>query len=181
MDATRLLMVRLPSITMEVCCTLRGSSMVMRSISLISTRTDRVWKSLWYTKSGLMVLIVGMPVLARFSTARWIEMIPGRGVAADIDGRHRGFEMWSLDSKEVRDCHGKVIADDPSQMPAMNFRIYWDGDLQDELLANGRRPHFAPYLQKWNGKKAVPLPLSNGKHLSEMGHSVSNNWTKSYA
>lgn len=102
----------------------------------------------------------------------------GRGVAADIDGRHRGFEMWSLDSKEVRDCHGKVIADDPSQMPAMNFRIYWDGDLQDELLANGRRPHFAPYLQKWNGKKAVPLPLSNGKHLSDMGHSVSNNWTK---
>lgn len=65
----------------------------------------------------------------------------GRGVAADIDGRHRGFEMWSLDSKEVRNCHGKVIADDPSQMPAMNFRIYWDGDLQDELLANGRRPH----------------------------------------
>lgn len=102
----------------------------------------------------------------------------GRGVAADIDGRHRGFEMWSLDSKEVRDCHGKVIADDPSQMPAMNFRIYWDGDLQDELLANGRRPHFAPYLQKWNGKKAVSLPLSNGKHLSEMGHSASNNWTK---
>lgn len=102
----------------------------------------------------------------------------GRGVAADIDGRHRGFEMWSLDSKEVRDCHGKVIADDPSQMPAMNFRIYWDGDLQDELLANGRRPHFAPYLQKWNGKKAVPLPLSNGKYLCEMGHSVSNNWTK---
>ena len=102
----------------------------------------------------------------------------GRGVAADIDGRHRGFEMWSLDSKEVRDCHGKVIADDPSQMPAMNFRIYWDGDLQDELLANSRRPHFAPYLQKWNGKKAVPLPLSNGKHLCEMGHSVSNNWTK---
>ena len=102
----------------------------------------------------------------------------GRGVAADIDGRYRGFEMWSLDSKEVRDCHGKVIVDDPSQMPAMNFRIYWDGDLQDELLANGRRPHFAPYLQKWNGKKAVPLPLSNGKHLSDMGHSVSNNWTK---
>ena len=102
----------------------------------------------------------------------------GRGVAADIDGRHRGFEMWSLDRREVRDCHGNVIADDPSQMPAMNFRIYWDGDLQDELLANGRRPHFAPYLQKWNGKKAVPLPLSNGKHLSDMGHSVSNNWTK---
>ena len=39
----------------------------------------------------------------------------GRGVAADIDGHHRGFEMWSLDRREVRDCHGKVIADDPSR------------------------------------------------------------------
>ena len=63
-------------------------------------------------------------------------------------------------------------------MPAMNFRIYWDGDLQDELLANGRAPHFPPYLQKWNGKEAVALPLSNGKQLFEMGHSVSCNWTK---
>lgn len=28
----------------------------------------------------------------------------------------------------------------------MNFRIYWDGDLQDEP-ANGRSPHFPPYLE----------------------------------
>lgn len=47
----------------------------------------------------------------------------------------------------------------------MNFRIYWDGDLQDELLANGRAPHFPPYIQKWNGKEAVALPLSNDKQL----------------
>ena len=65
-----------------------------------------------------------------------------------------------------------------SRMPAMNFRIYWDGDLQDELLANGRAPHFPPYLQKWNGKEAVALPLSNGKQLFEMGNSVSCNWSK---
>ena len=65
-----------------------------------------------------------------------------------------------------------------SPMPAMNFRIYWDGDLQEELLANGRAPHFPPYIQKWNGKEAVALPLSNGKQLFEMGHSVSCNWSK---
>lgn len=65
-----------------------------------------------------------------------------------------------------------------SPMPAMNFRIYWDGDLQEELLANSRPPHFPPYLQKWNGKEAVALPLSNGKQLFEMGHSVSCNWSK---
>lgn len=134
----------------------------------------------------------------------------GRGLAADIDANHRGYEMWSSDNPEVRDCKGNVIVEvkdawkkrsgekkkkqAPQQgdwnsnekttfravspMPAMNFRIYWDGDLQDELLANGRAPHFPPYIQKWNGKEAVALPLSNGKQLFEMGHSVSCNWTK---
>ena len=134
----------------------------------------------------------------------------GRGLAADIDANHRGYEMWSSDKPEVRDCKGNVIVEAKdawkkrsgekkkkqapqqgdwnsnekttfravSPMPAMNFRIYWDGDLQDELLANGRAPHFPPYLQKWNGKEAVALPLSNGKQLFEMGHSVSCNWTK---
>ena len=134
----------------------------------------------------------------------------GRGLAADIDANHRGYEMWSSDNPEVRDCKGNVIVEAKdawkkrsgekkkkqapqqgdwnsnekttfravSPMPAMNFRIYWDGDLQDELLANGRAPHFPPYLQKWNGKEAVALPLSNGKQLFEMGHSVSCNWTK---
>lgn len=134
----------------------------------------------------------------------------GRGLAADIDANHRGYEMWSSDKPEVRDCKGNVIVEAKdawkkrsgekkkkqapqqgdwnsnekttfravSPMPAMNFRIYWDGDLQDELLANGRAPHFPPYIQKWNGKEAVALPLSNGKQLFEMGHSVSCNWTK---
>jgi len=115
----------------------------------------------------------------------------GRGIAADIDANHRGCELWSLDTPGVRDIKGNLITDsvvqagkyrNPSKSgakwPAMNFRIYWDGDLQDELLANGRPPHFPPYLQKWNGKEAVPLPLSNGKQLYEMGHSVSCNWSK---
>lgn len=134
----------------------------------------------------------------------------GRGLAADIDANHRGYEMWSSDKPEVRDCKGNVVIEAKdawkkrsgekkkkqapqqgdwnsnekttfravSPMPAMNFRIYWDGDLQDELLANGRAPHFPPYIQKWNGKEAVALPLSNGKQLFEMGHSVSCNWTK---
>ena len=127
----------------------------------------------------------------------------GRGLAADIDANHRGAELWSSDQPVVKDIQGKVIADakkdkrppmspmnkewninekktfkSVSHMPAMNFRIYWDGDLQEELLANSRPPHFPPYIQKWNGKEAVALPLSNGKQLFEMGHSVSCNWSK---
>lgn len=126
----------------------------------------------------------------------------GRGVAADIDAQHRGYEYWCSDAPVVRDIKGKSVSAESSlssqknsdadlfrsnektsfkavsRMPAMNFRIYWDGDLQDELLANGRPPHFPPYLQKWNGSEAVALPLSNGKQLYEMGNSVSCNWSK---
>lgn len=99
----------------------------------------------------------------------------GRGIAADIDASHRGMEFWCSSSGVIHDINGDSIAHGRA---AMNFRIYWDGDLQDELLANGQPPHFPPYIQKWNGKKFVPLPLSNGKQLYEMGHSVSCNWSK---
>ncbi len=100
----------------------------------------------------------------------------GRGLAADIDGRYRGFEFWHIFKQTVRNIKGEIISE---QNPAINYRIYWDGDLQDELLANRiERPYFPSYLQKWDGEKAVPLPLSNGKQLYEMGHSASCNWTK---
>ena len=100
----------------------------------------------------------------------------GRGMCADIDANHRGCEMWHICNREVKDIHGNVIA---NTMPPMNFRIYWDGDLQEELLGNLRKhQHFAPCLMKWNGKEAVPLPLGNGKMLYEMGNSGSCNWSK---
>lgn len=100
----------------------------------------------------------------------------GRGLAADIDASHRGCEFWTIDGNEVHAVHGDTIA--RASMP-VNFRIYWDGDLQDELVANGNRPaRFVPFLAKWTGKQAEPLPLSNGKHLYEMGHSASCNWSK---
>jgi rhamnogalacturonan endolyase len=100
----------------------------------------------------------------------------GRGVAADIDGNHRGFEFWHIFNRAVRDIKGNVIS---QNLPSINFRIYWDGDLQDELLANrGQRPYFPSFIEKWDGEKAVPLPLSNGKQLYEVGTSASCNWTK---
>lgn len=100
----------------------------------------------------------------------------GRGLAADIDERYRGFEFWHSHHRAVRNIKGEAISE---HRPSINFRIYWDGDLQDEMLANRHeRPHFPSFIEKWDGEKAVPLPLSNGKQLYEMGHSVSNNWTK---
>lgn len=71
----------------------------------------------------------------------------GRGLAADIDPNHRGFEMWSSLKEGVYDCKGNKISD---KKPSINFRIYWDGDLQDELL-NGAR------IDKWTGDGTVNL------------------------
>ncbi len=65
----------------------------------------------------------------------------GRGIAADIDANHRGFEMWSSANTNVYNVKGEVIS---TNRPSYNFRIYWDGDLQDELLDGTK-------LDKWTG------------------------------
>lgn len=62
----------------------------------------------------------------------------GRGVSADIDPAHRGSEMWCSASKTIYDIKGNVIKETEGWTP-QNFRIYWDGDLQDELVGNGGR------------------------------------------
>ena len=69
----------------------------------------------------------------------------GRGLAADIDADNRGFEMWSSISDGVKNVKGKKIS---GNKPSVNFRIYFDGDLQDEL--------FDGAIDKWDtkGKKA---------------------------
>ncbi|MFT3753265.1 MAG: autotransporter-associated beta strand repeat-containing protein [Paludibacter sp.] len=55
----------------------------------------------------------------------------GRGLAANVSTATRGFEMWSASGPGISDCKGNTIS---TSSPSMNFRIYWDGDLQDELL-----------------------------------------------
>lgn len=56
----------------------------------------------------------------------------GRGIAADICPDNEGYEMWCSSDRSPRSAAtGKIVN---SKNPSMNFRIYWDGDLQDELL-----------------------------------------------
>ena len=69
------------------------------------------------------------------------QMDVGRGLAADIDPRYRGFEFWSAASDTVYNIKGQPVS---THKPSVNFRIYWDGDLQDELLDGTR-------IDKWNG------------------------------
>lgn len=63
----------------------------------------------------------------------------GRGIVADINDRYTGHEVWPgshFESDGTRrdvtfDCKGNVIAE---KRASSNFRIYWDGDLLDELF-----------------------------------------------
>lgn len=90
----------------------------------------------------------------------------GRGIAADVDSTSRGFEMWSSVSGGIRSISGKAIN---STRPSVNFRIYWDGDLQDELLDGTT-------ITKWNSSaKKIETIFKAG----EVNGSASNNGTKS--
>lgn len=99
----------------------------------------------------------------------------GRGMAADIDPDYRGYEMWSTASNIVYNCKGDSIS---GSTPSMDFRIYWDGDLQDELLGDVSYQNL-PYLEKWNtATKEIEHYLLNGKELYSYGSSRTCNYTK---
>jgi rhamnogalacturonan endolyase len=60
----------------------------------------------------------------------------GRCMAADINPRNPGLEMWSSASGGVCNVRGEVI-DSTARIP-INFGIWWDGDLCRELLDHER-------------------------------------------
>ena len=56
----------------------------------------------------------------------------GRGMAAAFDAKTRGSLFWSANDGKPRSAvTGNVVYNSGG---SQNFRIYWDGDLQDELL-----------------------------------------------
>ena len=68
----------------------------------------------------------------------------GRGVAGDVDSNSRGHELWSAANWNTYTAKGAIWKAD--KRPAYNFRIYWDGDLLDELLDNTT-------ISKWDHAK----------------------------
>jgi rhamnogalacturonan endolyase len=76
----------------------------------------------------------------------------GRGLAADIDSNYPGFEMWSTGGTGTYSCKGVQIS---TSKPSTNFRVYWDGDLQDELLDGVK-------ITKWTGSGTTTLLTGSG-------------------
>jgi len=95
----------------------------------------------------------------------------GRGLAADIDATHPGYEMWSAAVAGNWTDSGVQIS---TSKPSMNFRIYWNGDLQDELLdAIGSAP--SPMkIDSWTGGRLVSSDTRYGSYTG-----IGNNSTKS--
>lgn len=80
----------------------------------------------------------------------------GRGVSADIDPNYPGNESWAA---------GKLVASDGSVIStnfsiSTNFRIYWDGDLGEEVQDGN-------HIDKWvSDKKMTTLLMTNKDYVS---------------
>lgn len=93
-----------------------------------------------------------------------------RGIAADFT-EERGQEFSCFGNGNLYNAPtGQVVGGAPEQ----NFRIYWDGDIYEEIFNGIGNYHNQPYLVKYNqGRMGV-----DGKNLYEHGYSVTCNGTK---
>jgi len=76
----------------------------------------------------------------------------GRGVSADIDPAFPGSESWA--SGKLIASTGQLISTNPGI--SSNFRIYWDGDLGDEIQDNNR-------IDEWAPDQNATTPILNAK------------------
>lgn len=67
----------------------------------------------------------------------------GRCMAADIDPRYSGVEMWSSESGGIRNNKGELVATNVQGL-STNMAVWWDGDLSRELLDRNAVSKFNP-------------------------------------
>jgi rhamnogalacturonan endolyase len=91
---------------------------------------------------------------------------PGRGNAFDVDPRTRGAESWVAGAglRGIWSAKGALISE--KQPTAVNFGIWWDGDLLRELLDRN-----VVYKWNWTAERMDTLFVATG--------AASNNGTKS--
>ena len=89
----------------------------------------------------------------------------GRGLAADIDPRHRGAEFWT-NVGDRRPARRRAASASPTAPPSANFAIWWDADPLREMLDSN-------WIGKWDWTTSTIDRL-----LTATG-AMSNNGTKS--
>lgn len=93
----------------------------------------------------------------------------GRGMAAQLSSTDRGSYFSSSNDRQQRSAITGAVASSGST--SMNFRIFWDGDLQEELFDGGK-------IEKWNGNGTSRLYV-NGKNPYDYNASKTCNSSKS--
>ncbi len=90
---------------------------------------------------------------------------PGRGLALDIDPRHRGHECWVKGAgiEGLFNAKGKKIGDAAPR--SCNFGVWWDGDPLRELLDRN-------VISRWNWTDGSEAPLLTAEGC------LANNGTK---
>ncbi len=114
-------------------------------------------------RDGLEVMMVHEEVSAKYGvemhdaltgeiiSGKFTGTDVGRGLCADVDATSRGHEYWSTASGDVYNTSGVSIS---TKRPTVNFRTYWDGDLQDETTETGS-------ITKWGGRTQSASTLVN--------------------
>ena len=87
----------------------------------------------------------------------------GRGIASDIISSNRGYEFSSSNDRSQRNAANEVVS---TKSTSVNFRCYWNGDLQDELLDGNT-------MDTWSGSGMTRLLT-----LYDYGNSSTCNSTK---
>ena len=82
----------------------------------------------------------------------------GRGLAADLTGKD-GWEFWSNNNRNPRSATtGKEVI---SKSCSVNFRIYWDGSIQDQLLDGGYGNETVKITKYQGGNFATVIEMGN--------------------
>ncbi len=87
-----------------------------------------------------------------------------RGMAADIDPRYPGAELWG-GSRNLFSAQGKTIGRAPR---STNMAIWWDGDTLRELLDGGR-------IEKWDHLAQEQRLLFDGRQQGVLANNGSKN------
>ena len=100
----------------------------------------------------------------------------GRGLAAHVDMAYREHFFSSAADNQTRSClTGDVVSQYGPKVN--NFRIYWDGDLAEELLGDISN-HNQPLLEKWNGNGYTRMYPKRNTNLYDIANSMTINGSK---
>ncbi|WP_305852491.1 rhamnogalacturonan lyase family protein [Gracilibacillus caseinilyticus] len=102
----------------------------------------------------------------------------GRGLVADIDPRYEGAEAWGVDeawNSPTGGLHKATGEKISTNIPSANFAIWWDGDVQRELLDHDwdqEAEKGVGVISKWN------YETEESDVLLRAEGTLSNNYTK---